>query len=302
MPKPRRRRSTKYQSPWWKVMPIWAYLMLLVTILPIPLLAYQMWHSPAPQSVIQPDPRPAIQSEPVALNTPESPTPDGNFFGDFPLAQNTPTPITPSPTANPLTPPQDVCSAPLGFTPQACDERSPRRLDRLNACFGHLPYPEAPRGDLASVGQERLRSSAARKFQEMRSAARQAGVGMRDISGFRSLETQRYLFYEIARQRGQTPAQRSRVSAPPGYSEHHTGYAIDIGDASAPGTDLSESFATTSAYRWLAQNARNYGFQLSFDRNNIQGVLYEPWHWRFVGDADSQKLFAVANQCLNTRS
>jgi D-alanyl-D-alanine carboxypeptidase len=256
-------------------MPIWAYVMLFVTILPIPLLAFQMWQSPAPQTA----------SVAVVL----TPTPSGGFFADFPVSQTTPVP-------------QDICSAPPSFPLQRCDEGAPKRLDRFNACFGHLPYPEAPRGDLVSVGQELLRSSAARKFQEMRAVARQAGVRMNDLSGFRSIETQRYLFYEIARQRGQNLAQRSRVSAPPGYSEHHTGYAIDIGDGDAPGTDLSESFAGTRAYSWLAQNARTYGFELSFERNNVQGVLYEPWHWRFVGDADSQKLFAVARQCLNTKS
>jgi D-alanyl-D-alanine carboxypeptidase len=81
------------------------------------------------------------------------------------------------------------------------------------------------------------------------------------------------------------------VSAPPGYSEHHTGYAIDIGDGSAPSSNLSPDFEKTAAYRWLEQNGAQFGFELSFPPNNPQGVSYEPWHWRFVGDIDSLAIF-----------
>jgi len=81
------------------------------------------------------------------------------------------------------------------------------------------------------------------------------------------------------------------VSAPPGHSEHHTGYAVDIGDGNNPSTNLQESFENTAAYRWLEANASRYSFELSFPRDNLQGISYEPWHWRFVGDRHSLETF-----------
>lgn len=248
---------------------LWVYLLVLILFLPIPLLAYHFWSS---------SPSPATVSAPTA--------PPEFFNLDFPVSQATPSNICADPPA-PVT---------------RCAEKPPKKLDLYSACFGHLPYGEAPRGDLLSVGQELLRRTAAQKFMEMRTAARKEGVRMYDISGFRDIATQSYLFYEIAAQRGQTLAQRSLVSAPPGFSEHHTGYAIDIGDSDDPSTELRESFERTQAYRWLVQNAHTYGFELSFPRGNVQGIAYEPWHWRFVGDGNSQQIFAVARQCLTIKS
>ena len=72
--------------------------------------------------------------------------------------------------------------------------------------------------------------------------------------------------------------------APPGYSEHHTGLALDIGDLDHPETDVEVSFEETPAFEWLKNNADRFGFELSFPVGNPQGVSYEPWHWRFVGE------------------
>ena len=79
--------------------------------------------------------------------------------------------------------------------------------------------------------------------------------------------------------------------APPGHSEHHTGYALDIGEAGNGATDLSEQFEKTAAFAWLQKNAPYYSFELSFPKDNQQGVSYEPWHWRYVGDQASLELF-----------
>jgi LAS superfamily LD-carboxypeptidase LdcB len=53
-------------------------------------------------------------------------------------------------------------------------------------------------------------------------------------------------------------------------------------------------FESTSAYQWLARNAHNYGFELSFPQGNSQGVSFEPWHWRYVGSPRSSQIFAAA--------
>jgi zinc D-Ala-D-Ala carboxypeptidase len=156
--------------------------------------------------------------------------------------------------------------------------------------FGHFAYEEAPQSSLLAVSRAgdgyeiKLRDNAAKSYLSMVEAARAEGIDLIAISGFRTKEDQRQLFYDISRQRNQTPAQRAQVSAPPGYSEHHTGYAVDIGDGANPSANLSPSFEKTPAFLWLEKNAARFSFELSFQPNNSQGVMYEPWHWRFVGD------------------
>jgi len=173
----------------------------------------------------------------------------------------------------------------------------PTPENKQNQLLGHFAYDEAPLNSLEVVaialdGHEiKLRAAAAIKYKQMVADANADGVALLAISGFRSKEEQRQLFFEISRQRNQTPSERAKVSAPAGYSEHHTGYAIDISDRNSPNTILSPSFDQTAAFRWLEQNASKYSFELSFPQNNTQGVMYEPWHWRFVGDDDSLATF-----------
>lgn len=165
--------------------------------------------------------------------------------------------------------------------------------------LGHLPYDQAAPEDLKGIVSDntiQLRTAAADAYLEMEGAARADGVWLMPLSGFRSIEDQEYLFFEVKAQRGQVPAQRAEVSAPPGHSEHHTGYAIDIGDADVPATHLSENFENTAAFKWLQENAAYYSFELSFPRDNPQNIAYEPWHWRFVGDRHSLETFYKARE------
>jgi zinc D-Ala-D-Ala carboxypeptidase len=178
-----------------------------------------------------------------------------------------------------------------------------------NVLLGHRAFAEAPAEDLVALtadGQVQLRRAAANKFQDMAAAAAAEGVILVPLSGFRSQDDQARLFFEVKANRGESASTRAEVSAPPGYSEHHTGYALDIGDGRRPETDVEVQFEQTDAYRWLRQNAAYYGFELSFDRDNDQGVAYEPWHWRFVGDRDSLETFyqrgAAAPQPLSPAS
>lgn len=165
--------------------------------------------------------------------------------------------------------------------------------------LGHLAYAAAPSSELRPItrdGEIQLRQIAADSFLKMQAAARTQGLSLLPLSGFRTLDQQNHLFFEVQRQRNQDPRQRAEVSAPPGYSEHHTGYAIDIGDGAAPATNLSTSFEKTRAFQWLRQNAHRFSFEMSFPPNNPQGVSYEPWHWRFVGDRASLETFYKARQ------
>jgi zinc D-Ala-D-Ala carboxypeptidase len=202
----------------------------------------------------------------------------------FVLATAKPDRSTPTPIASP----DNVSTAanPITDTSQAATDN----------VLNHLPYTEAPEAELVAIGGGyRLRKTAAAKFQAMVAAARASGVNITTISAFRSVEDQKRLFFGVGAERGQQPIKRAEVSAPPKYSEHHTGYAIDVGDGSVPATNLNQNFDTTPAYKWLKANAATYSFELSFPRDNIQKVSYEPWHWRFVGDINSLETFYKAH-------
>ena len=163
--------------------------------------------------------------------------------------------------------------------------------------LGHFTYPEAPASELQPIvtdGRIKLRLAAAQQFQAMVAAARATGVVLVPISGFRSVKDQEHLYFDIKAQRGQTATKRAEVSAPPGYSEHHTGYAVDIGDGATPATNLNPNFNETRAFQWLSANAAYFSFEMSFPKDNPQGVSYEPWHWRFVGDQQSLETFYKA--------
>ena len=182
--------------------------------------------------------------------------------------------------------------APKEVTPAVAEPKpqTPTKVDLL----GHLPYDVATDSELTAVtadGRIKMQAAAAKKLKQMQAAAQADGIDLAIISAFRDLDTQNELFFSVKEQRVQDAAKRAEVSAPPGYSEHHTGYAVDIGDANAPATHLEVTFAETAAFRWLEQNALKYSFELSFPADNKQGVSYEPWHWRFVGDRDSLETF-----------
>lgn len=175
------------------------------------------------------------------------------------------------------------------------------RLDPQGRLLGHFPYPEAPTDRLVEIASGfEMDRDAGEAFQQMRAAAATDGIDLRLISAFRSIDMQKQIFFGVKSERNQTVEERARVSAPPGFSEHSTGYAIDLGDGSLPATNLSASFETTPAYVWLQQNAARFHFQLSFPRQNRQGVSYEPWHWRFEGTGEALRQFAAAHR-LNGR-
>ncbi len=158
----------------------------------------------------------------------------------------------------------------------------------------HRRYAVARSEDLVPLNpksQIRLQPAAQAQIVAMIAKAKSEGVQLGIISGFRSLEDQQYLFFDVKAERGETSTARAEVSAPPGYSEHHTGYAVDFIDESKPATHLEESFETTVAYQWLEKNAAFYNFEMSFSKDPASPLSYEPWHWRYVGDQKSLELF-----------
>lgn len=121
-----------------------------------------------------------------------------------------------------------------------------------------------------------LGPEAAAAWTILQTAATDDGVELRLLSGFRGLDFQAQL---IRRQLAQSRTLEVvlKILAPPGYSEHHSGCAVDIGTPGCPGLD--EDFENTAAFAWLSEHAGRFGFTLSFPRGNRYGYIYEPWHW-----------------------
>jgi D-alanyl-D-alanine carboxypeptidase len=141
-------------------------------------------------------------------------------------------------------------------------------------------YQEAT--ELVEVGpnlvgrMQRLTPAAARAWRAMRAAAEAEGITLLIVSGYRSVDYQARLIRKKLNA-GQTVSEILSVNAAPGYSEHHTGRAIDI--ASPGSRPLTEEFEDSGAFRWLTNHAAEYGFSMSYPRDNAAGFVYEPWHW-----------------------
>ena len=162
--------------------------------------------------------------------------------------------------------------------------------------LGHFPYGETSFENLVEITPDILvHKKMYKSLLKMRDDAKKEGVYLVFLSGFRSIELQKEIFYSLKSIRSQIAMERARVSAPPGYSEHSTGFAIDIGDALKRETDFEVEFETTSAYKWLERNAAKYHFKLSFDRKQ-NSVDYEPWHWRYEGNIEALKIFEASNR------
>lgn len=124
----------------------------------------------------------------------------------------------------------------------------------------------------------RLEVTAAKAWQEMKAAAKAEGINLKIFSGFRDYDYQRKLI-ERRVARGLSFDDTLKVLAAPGFSEHHTGRALDITtDDSAPG---EEEFENTAAFAWLKSNAHKFKFKMSYPRGNPWGFIYEPWHWTY---------------------
>lgn len=143
-----------------------------------------------------------------------------------------------------------------------------------------VPEPEW----LAFAGHDRyrrplwLRVDAARAWLRLREAALADGIVLDAISGYRSHDYQLGIF-ERKLARDQTVEQILTVNAAPGFSEHHSGLALDIGTLDEPPAE--ESFESTPAFAWLQEHAGEQGFVLSYPRDNPHGIVHEPWHWRY---------------------
>lgn len=125
-----------------------------------------------------------------------------------------------------------------------------------------------------------LQHGAMQAWARMRRAAELSNIQLEAISGFRSIAYQAGIFQrKLAR--GLQLADILKVNTAPGYSEHHSGRALDLGTPDC--APAEEAFEATPAFIWLLANAAQFGFRMSYPRTNPHGVVYEPWHWYWLG-------------------
>ena len=173
-----------------------------------------------------------------------------------------------------------------GYTFDADDAR----LALVNA---NLPFAEEPAPELAAANEDgtiQLEAEAAAAYRKMAAAAAEDGVTLVLAAGYQDADA-RAAAYESQKQRylekGKTEEDAASLAAdirlPAECSEHGTGYAADILSSDYP--DCDTGFESTRAYEWLTAYAAEYGFILRYPQEHqaATGVVFEPWHWRYVG-------------------
>ena len=151
----------------------------------------------------------------------------------------------------------------------------------------------------ATAVNKTLQTAACDAFLSMQKAAAADGVTVWMQSGYRSVKYQTSLYerktkYYLDKGYDNATAKEKAAAVvnPPGYSEHKCGLAADLN--SPEHTGLDEGFEKTAAFRWLCEHAGDYGFILRYpkDAEDKTEIIYEPWHWRYVGVENAAKINA----------
>ena len=144
-----------------------------------------------------------------------------------------------------------------------------------------LPAGFAPK-DLTIIGGTSLQAEANKQAKQLIEDAKKDQVTLKVISGYRSYQTQKNLYASYVSKDGQAAA--DSYSARAGHSEHQTGLAADLGNASGA-CDLKICFETTAGGKWLAAHVYEYGFIISYAKGKeaLTGYQFEPWHIRYIG-------------------
>lgn len=136
-------------------------------------------------------------------------------------------------------------------------------------------------------------------YNDMYQAAKKDGIILETVSGYRSYDLQKNNFSnkiqkyrDMGYSKADATVEAAKIILPPGTSEHNLGFAMDI-------CSLEESFENTKEFRWLVKNAADYGFILRYpkDKQDVTKIVYEPWHWRYVG-VDNAKKINDSGLCL----
>lgn len=153
-----------------------------------------------------------------------------------------------------------------------------------------LVVPNVPMRSNITSDEKQLRAETAKALESLTTAGKQQGLGFTLQSGYRSYSFQTTLYNRYVAQQGQATADTQ--SARPGYSEHQTGLAVDLGSAAHPECDVEACFGKTAEGEWLVRHAASYGFIVRYTAGDehTTGYIAEPWHLRYIGVALAQEL------------
>ncbi|WP_236717645.1 M15 family metallopeptidase [Rummeliibacillus stabekisii] len=128
-------------------------------------------------------------------------------------------------------------------------------------------------------------------FSKLNAAASLDGFHFDAFSTYRSYDRQVELYNAYVKRDGKKAA--DRYSARPGYSEHQTGLAFDIGEVGNEAAYADNAFGKTEAGKWLAKNAHKYGFIMRYPKGKetVTGYMHESWHFRYVGPKAAKEIY-----------
>ncbi len=207
--------------------------------------------------------------------------------------------------ADPTVSPAENTAAPANALGLTADEARAMLADPLMVLVNHTSkMPDDYTFDTKECGSatavnKTLQTVACDAFLEMQKAAAADGVTVWMQSGYRSVKYQTSLYerktkYYLDKGYDNATAKEKAAAVvnPPGYSEHNCGLAADLN--SPEHTGLDEGFEKTAAFRWLCEHAGDYGFILRYpkDAEDKTEIIYEPWHWRYVGVENAAKINA----------
>jgi D-alanyl-D-alanine carboxypeptidase len=134
----------------------------------------------------------------------------------------------------------------------------------------------------------KLEAIAATALENLFQAAKDEGIYLLGVSGYRDYNYQKKLYDNAVMNSGKEYA--DKYTAKPGTSEHQTGLTMDI--LSENYQILDDGFDNTDAYMWVEKNCSKYGFIIRYpkDKENITGYSYEPWHLRYVGKKVAEEI------------
>ena len=171
-------------------------------------------------------------------------------------------------------------------------------VNHTNKMPENYTFETAECGSKTAVNKT-LQTVACNAFLELQKAAAAENVTVWMQSGYRSVKYQTSLYerktkYYLDKGYDNAAAKEKAAAVvnPPGYSEHNCGLAADLN--SPEHTGLDEGFEKTAAFRWLFEHAGDYGFILRYpkDAEDKTEIIYEPWHWRYVGVENAAKINA----------
>ncbi|WLQ06846.1 M15 family metallopeptidase [Arthrobacter oryzae] len=234
-----------------------------------------------PDAGTRPTPSSSTTSSPTASPTATTSASAEASPGTSPASEPAPAP-TPTAAPTPTSP-----AAGLARQHSLTDPASPWLVVNKHRPLSPADYVPAdlvqPNVALAVSGEAaQLNSTTAAAAEQMFAAAARDGVAMTLASGYRSYGTQTATYNSYVASRGQ--AEADTASARPGYSEHQTGWAFDIGDGGGA-CGFQPCFADQPAAVWAKANAHRFGFVVRYPWmfHQVTGYYYESWHLRYIG-------------------